>query len=275
VLVVGGLQQAWPAVVIEDLSHRPRTVVLPLMGDDSRIGLPGYRDFIYRADVVCAISGPERERILAIDELMRVPEVREVPIAFPVNARAAAERVAGLSRFDHYVLFLRGFPRGTVPYSLVPDYARVRRTLNDAGIADVSHEAWRTFGEGFEYEVAVSPSRVNLWRLMSHAIATVDLRPGNLLGREVIESLLVGTPVLVPSGSWMRTLVEESGGGSAFASEDELIDQLARLEPPARHRQVADVGREWAQRKHGDHARFVAELTAVVLGDEDEMRSAV
>jgi hypothetical protein len=162
-----------------------------------------------------------------------------------------------------------------VPYSLVPDYARVRRTLNDAGIADVSHEAWRTFGEGFEYEVAVSPSRVNLWRLMSHAIATVDLRPGNLLGREVIESLLVGTPVLVPSGSWMRTLVEESGGGSAFASEDELIDQLARLEPPARHRQVADVGREWAQRKHGDHARFVAELTAVVLGDEDEMRSAV
>ncbi len=65
-------------------------------------------------------------------------------------------------------------------------------------------------------------TRTDLWRLMAHARATIDLAPGKLLARECVESLRFGTPIVVPKGT-VGALHAEAGGGLWFGDEAELI----------------------------------------------------
>jgi hypothetical protein len=269
VLVIAGLSQAWPASILDSLPRRPLVVTLPLMGDDPRISLDGYRGLVDAADLVFAISDAERSGIAALEPgpgTRRVPEVVPLPLPMPVNLASASYRAAGLSNFDNYAVFLRGFPNGTVESPVVPDYTRIRAGGGGIGIADLTHKQWRVFDDAFDYVIPVGPSRVNLWRLISHAVALVDIRPGGVIGREAIESLLIGTPVLLPVTSPSRFVVDESGGGYVFAGEDVLIDGLVRLTSGAGRSDVARRGREWAERVHRDQGRFVAEVTGRLFG---------
>jgi hypothetical protein len=269
VVVIAGINQAWPANPIESLPRRPRVVTMPLIGDDPRIALPGYRDYIDAADVVFSTSRGERAALATLEPARgrdRRPELVDLRLPIPVNRASAKYRVAGLTNFHNYVVFLRGFPAGTAECSTVPDYVQLRRAVPGLGVADVAHERWRVHDDTFDFVIPVGPSRVNLWRLVSHAVALVDLRPGGVLGREAIESLLLGTPVLVPRTSTTRSVVEESGGGLVYGGEDELVDALELLTSASTTRDdLARRGTEWASRLHGDHARLT-EVTKHLFG---------
>jgi hypothetical protein len=271
VLVVAGLNQGWPASMLDTLQPRPRLVVLPLMGDDPRLSAQGYRDFLRRADVVCATSPGERERVAAVvgsatEVVGSATEVVDLPLVVPMNTVAASHRLVGMSHFDNYVVILRGFPPGTVECPAFGGYWNLRRAVPGLGVADITNAEWRATSKGFGYTVPAGPSRVNLWRLLAQAIALIDLRPGGVLGREAIESLLIGTPVLVPSTSTSRRIVVESGGGHVYWDEDDLIEAVVALSDPKERAKVADRGREWALRVHGDRERFVADVTNSLVG---------
>ena len=62
-------------------------------------------------------------------------------------------------------------------------------------------------------EVPVKPSRPNLWKLLLAAEVCLDLRPQGIVARETIESLLLGTPVVVPEGTVAAEHAERSNGG--------------------------------------------------------------
>lgn len=263
VLVIAGLNQAWPPDMIDALPRRPRVATMPLTGDDRRIGLDGYRDLVDAADVVLTTSPAERSFV----EALRPTQLVELPLPIPVNLTSAAHRVAGLTNFDNYAVFLRGFPDGTVEHQTTPDYLQLRDAVPGLGFADISHQRWRVHNDDFDYVIPIGPSRVNLLRLLSHAVALVDLRPGGVIAREAIESLLIGTPVVVPTTSRARGVVEESGGGYVFAAEDELAGALGSLAGVDGSRdEIAARGREWARRMHGDQGRFVAEVTGCLFG---------
>jgi hypothetical protein len=264
VLVVAGLNQGWPATMLDALQPRPRVVVIPLMGDDPRLSARGYRDFLRRADIVCATSPGERKRVAAV--VGSATEVVDLPLVVPVNTAAASHRLVGMSHFDNYVVILRGFPPGTVECPAFGGYWNLRRAVPGLGVADITNAEWRASSEGFGYTVPAGPSRVNLWRLLAQAIALIDLRPGGVLGREAIESLLIGTPVLVPSTSTSRQIVVDSGGGHVYSDEVGLIEAVVALSDPKRRAKLADRGREWALRVHGDRERFVANVTNSLVG---------
>jgi hypothetical protein len=269
VLVIAGLNQAWSAGVIDALPRRPLVATLPLMGNDPRSSLDGYRGLVDVADLVFAISRDEQSAIAALEPEAgagRRPRVVLLPLPIPVNLASASYRAAGLSNFDNYAVFLRGFPNGTVESPTVPDYMHLRDGLSGLGIADLTHKRWRVFDDTFDYVIPVGPSRVNLWRLVSHAVALVDIRPGGVIGREAIESLLIGTPVILPETSRSRSVVEESGGGYVFAGEDGLMQSLGLLTTGGTREDVAAKGREWARRVHGDQDRFVAQVTSHLFG---------
>lgn len=273
VLVVAGLNQGWDAGIIESITPRPTVVVLPLMGDDPRLGVPGYREFLQAADTVCTVSPGEHDRVLGVlaglePRVGRQPraEVMDLRLNVAVNTAAAAHRLVGLSHFDNFVVFLRGFPPGTAEHAVETGYRRFRHALPGVGIADISNERWRTYGDDFDYTVPTGPSRVNLWRLLSQAIVLVDFRPGGLLGREAIESLLIGTPLLLPVSSTARHVIEESGGGFVYRDDDELLGRIASLTDPMVRKRLVAAGRDWAARVHGDRTRFVSEVTNCVLG---------
>ena len=265
VLVVGGLEACWPQTWPGMLARRPRTAIWPLLGDDALLELPGYRDCLEQADVVCAVGAAEHRRVSELPGLSGSSVVR-MHVPPPVDRGAAGHRLPGLTDLSGYVVFLRGFPPVSGETQPPAHYGWLHERLPGLAVADVSYGQWRIHGPDWERPVPYPASRTNLWRLMFHALATVDLRTGALIGREVMESLLLGTPVAVPATSRLRELVQESGGGTAFSEESELVEALRPLlEGPERER-LSERGRRWAQEHHGDQERFASAVNRAVLG---------
>ncbi len=271
VVLLGGIQQAWPATDLAALGgdRTIRRVVAPLAGDDAKLELPGYADLLRLADAVLTIGAGERRRVESATRRAGGvgPAIVELPVPVRVNPAARRQRLVGLTSFDGYVLVLRGFPRGSLERREAPDYARIRELLEGTGIAEVTQAAWRVYrGAQDHHVVPVANSRVNLWSLVSHAVVTVDLRPAGLFGREAIESLMLGTPVVVLASSPAREVVEQSGGGLVVEAEADLPEAVACISEPALRKQLSAAGEAWVAERHGDLQRLADEAVAAVLG---------
>jgi len=98
-------------------------------------------------------------------------------------------------------------------------------------------------------------TRMDLWRLMAHARCTIDLGPGPIVGRECVESLRLGTPVVAPTGSAAEAAA--LAGGFAFRDVHELLAAVAELADPGRRRERGEAGQATAEARYGDPVRFV------------------
>ena len=260
VVVICGVQPGWPHAWPRLLPKRPRTVIWPMVWEDALLGLPGYRDLLQQADVICAIGGAEHRRLSELGG-PGSPSVERLRVPISVDRVAAAHRLPGLTSLSGYAVFLRGSSGGPDP-----DYGRLRELVPGLAVADVSHEEWRIHDQRSEWVVPYPASRTNLWRLMFHAIGTVDLRPGHLMGREMLESLLLGTPVAAPAGSRSCEIIEDSGGGIVFSGQGELVVALGLLLDQPERANLSEQGRHWAEERHSDQNQFAAAVRAAVLG---------
>ncbi len=119
-------------------------------------------------------------------------------------------------------------------------------------------------GRALRGTIAVD-TRTDLQRLMAHAAVTVDLAPGPLVARECVESLRLGTPVVVPAGSAAAPLAAQ-GGGLVFDGPATLLATVRTLsDPGAASAAVAgEGGRRFADSLYGDPHRFVARVGEAV-----------
>lgn len=107
--------------------------------------------------------------------------------------------------------------------------------------------------------------RGTLWEVMAGAVATLDLRPPGALGREILESMLVSTPVLVPATSLSgRCHAESSNGGLWYRNAAELTACVTRMLDPETRDRLGRQARSWAGRAHGDQDAFVEAACASV-----------
>ena len=101
-------------------------------------------------------------------------------------------------------------------------------------------------------------TRTDLWRLLARARVTVDLRPGNVLARECIESLRFGTPIVVheggPGGEHARY------GGFGYSNLPELLEGVARLDDQSIGINIGEEGRQYADSRFGDPDAFVGRV---------------
>jgi hypothetical protein len=104
-------------------------------------------------------------------------------------------------------------------------------------------------------EVAVD-TRTDLHRLLAHARACVDLRPGGLISRECVESMLLGTPILVPRSSPAMQHAAE-GGGLWFSDPAELLGAAKELGRPELRDGLGRQARHLAASQFGDASSFV------------------
>lgn len=123
----------------------------------------------------------------------------------------------------------------------------------------VAH-VWRSRSELFAFEVH---SRMDLWRLMAHAWAVADLAPGPVYGRECVEAMRYGVPVVAPEGSAVEPLARV-GALATFSGTAGLVRRVGSLEEPAARSRLASTGRSVADRWYGDPVALVDRLAGVL-----------
>ena len=135
-------------------------------------------------------------------------------------------------------------------------------------IAEVGAESWVVTGGADRFEISWTPSRMILWRLMAGAEVMLDLRSQGPVGREAIESLCFGTPIVVPERSAAAEHAAQSNGGLWYRAPGEMTDCVATLlSRTALRDTLGDNGREWAERWHSDTPAFVDATRRLVLGE--------
>jgi hypothetical protein len=102
----------------------------------------------------------------------------------------------------------------------------------------------------------------DLHRLMAWARVTVDLRPGRLFARRCVDSLLFGTPIVVPADSRGREHAERGRGGLWFSDPAELTWCVDALLDTRAHDAFALQGRAYAEEEYGSTDAFVDRVLA-------------
>jgi hypothetical protein len=263
--VLAGTETAGLVPAVAHLTPRPRTVFLPMLGTDRALldaVLPPLAGLL---DAIGVFS--ESERQIAEESVAGATAVHLLHPTFAVHGSPRRSGLAGLGRFGRYVLLISGWPdddplsRGSLPHDLI------RRAAGDVAIAEVRPGQWLVTDARRSFEVAWPPSRVNLWHLMSRALLTLDMRLAGPVGEEAIESMMFGTPVIVPAASPAAGHAKAANGGLWYESEGEMLDQLRLLaSDEAVRRRLGEQGRDWAISEHGEADRFADEIRELVLG---------
>ena len=102
----------------------------------------------------------------------------------------------------------------------------------------------------------------DLARLMAWAKVTVDLHTGSLFGRPCVESLLFGTPIVVPEDSRSREHAQRGQGGLWFADPAELTWCIESLLETQAGDVLGQQGRAYAEREYGSTTAFIDRVTA-------------
>jgi len=271
-VVVAGAGGAAGLQVVGDAAGDAPVVLVPLLHagtpvDPERYGAGRILDRV-AAVVTATPSERDTARLLLIDAETCVDV--GVPLRADPNARREPNTYIGS---DDYVLVLAGVTSDAA--DVRADLARLVRLAFPGrlvGIAatdafEVWHHGRSTVGWAIE-------RNGDLQRLLAWAAVVVDLRPGPLFGRRAVESLLQGTPVVVPGQSAARQHAA-AGGGLWFTSPEELLSCVDALEDPGVRTALGDQGREAATRRYGSPEAFVERvLGAVGWGAHDGSRDA-
>jgi hypothetical protein len=270
VVVLAGPATFWMSAALPVGADRPRVVLLPLSGNDPILSSAALRPVLDQSNAVGVFSRLELERVVARLPAGSSTVAQQLSIALPVNRFAAAAGMAGVSAFGKYVLVISAFDDDPAT-GRCPPHDYLRQVFGDVAIAEVRRHGWVVTGPGKRFDITWSPTRMNLWRLMARAAVTVDLRSPGPIGREAIESLRFGTPVVVPDASVAAEHAEESNGGLWYRNQGEMADCVRTLlEDDAMRARLGAEGEAWAERRHGDNDSFVAEAIRLVLGHPGE-----
>jgi len=226
----------------------PRVVLLPYLADPTILRSAPVAHLVERADVVGTSHSGERRSLLAAFPGLGADRVQAVNCGFSINRGAAANRLFGVRFFGTYVLAIRDFPPGGPRWERSVTHDALRATVGRLSVAEIDGEQWRI------------SDRENTLQL------PVDLRPPGPIGREAVESMLLGTPVVVPDRSAAQEHAADSDGGLWYRDVGELVDAVRVLADPVMRGRIAAQATSWAERTHGDMDDFVDRTRRLVLG---------
>ena len=93
---------------------------------------------------------------------------------------------------------------------------------------------------------------------MSRALAVVDPVPHRVIGQDVLESLMLGVPVVVAADGYAtREHAETGNGGLWYRADDELVGSVRRLLDDEVRRSLGEQGRSYAMSRFGDTDTYV------------------
>jgi hypothetical protein len=188
----------------------------------------------------------------------------DVSLHVPVNRMAERHRHHGFG-FVGYQLVLSGDVDGATddPGREVKELGASFPDDDIVLVRGGRAQAWR--GSVLRGEISVD-TRMDLWRLLAHAIFVVDLAPGPHVARECVEALRFGTPIVVPSVSPAAAEHALATGGAVFSDVEGLVGATSRLRRESERSRASALGRRYADERYGRPAALVARLGSLLDG---------
>jgi hypothetical protein len=270
-------------------SGRARVVVMPMAGDVRYLRSPVVTRLFEHADAIATVH-PGEQRALAAAGAVELgppmpgplaggpsrggragaswsaPAVVPIELGLVVHRGSTEHRLFGVRSFGPYVVLLRRFPAGGPRFQRSITHELLREVVAPLAVAEVDGVRWRITDAGMTLDLPVGPSRVNLWRLLGHAHAVVDVRPPGPVGREAIEAMMLGVPSVVPENSAAKAHVEAGSGGLWYADHEELVDEVRAVCDEGLHDALARSGEAYAMATHARIDEFVSRMAGLVLG---------
>jgi hypothetical protein len=252
-VVIAGHQNVGAlAAVDRSIPDTPVSVVA--LGYDIRsLAFPHFDRLFDRARTVLAVTESERTSIVASHG--GTDRVHRIGAPLAANPSALTEPNTWVGATD-YILVVSG--AGSEDEHEETDLGRLLRLRfpdNPVGIAHSdSFCAWHEgrLNQGWAIERSSDMARLMAW-----ARVTVDLRPGALFARRCVDSLLYGTPIVVPSDSRAREHAERGRGGLWFTNPAELTWCVEALLDPSTRDTFSGQGRSYAEEEYGSTDRFI------------------
>jgi hypothetical protein len=236
-------------------AYRPDLPVsLMAMGaDTTALAFPHFDRLFDRAGSVLAVTDTERAGLAEAhgdsDKIHRIG----APMAANPNVLTEPDALLGSS---DYILVVTDV--GMKDDHQDAELSRlVQMRFADVPVGICYHDAFCAWDQGRLTKGWPIERSSDLARLMAWARVTVDLRPGRLFARRCIESLLYGTPIVVPHDSRAREHAQRGRGGLWFANPAELTWCIEGLLEPAAGDALGAQGRSYAEAEYGSTDRFI------------------
>jgi hypothetical protein len=259
VVVFMGSSQPFDLATVGGLGAR--IVFVPLAAPALTVHSTRFADLVQISDVVASIH-PDEDHALST-AFGATTVVTPLDVALPLNRSATDQSLFGVGWFGPYVVAVRSFPADAPRYARSITHDVLRGALGEIAVAEIDGTRWRISDAENTAELPVNPTRVNLWRLMKHGMMTVDLRPPDILGREALESMMLGTPAVVPDDSAAKAHVERANGGVWYRNVGEALDASRALLDETVRSALGAQGEQYAVAHHGDMDAFVARVGAL------------
>lgn len=247
---------SWPTLEgLTVASPASRVVIAPLLTDVRLARLPRARSALGCADAIVALSPDESfecglDGSAVLDVALRVHERGGTPRGLPDGA---------------YALLLGDWDDPVTGPSWRREAGRIARLTRMTTIVLADGFIWPNRWPD-DVLVRSGGSRADVWRWMRHALAVVDLSPHPTFPRNTIESMLCGTPVLVPAGSVADRNLEASGGVLSFRNSADVVVALRRLADRRVRDPLAQAGQTYAAARFGDVSRYTSRVVELVCG---------
>ncbi len=261
-VVVADYRQVGTLQIIERYCADVPLVLVPLAMDLTSVALPVFRPMLERASDALVFTESERD---AFAPLLDAERVRFVGLPMAVNPSVSGEPEPNAGGDRDYLVVILGTP------------LKPRRSSAWADLLRLRFPAWKVAVSASDVLVVYKPGSVvlespgtkstsDLLRLMAWAYLTVEMRPGSLFARQSLQSLMYGTPIVVPEGSRAHTHAERGSAGLWFDGPGELLWCVeAMLDPDVRDT-LGSQGKHYAQDRYGSTDSFVDQVRLVLPG---------
>jgi hypothetical protein len=259
-IVLADYRQLGALELIEQTCPRTPTVLVPL-AHAADGAIPSMFNPLFRR-AGAAIVFTDRELRLCADQL-RSDHVHFVGLPLGINPSALREPEPRVGGARDYVLVLTDVPLSMGQRDPGLELLEMRFASHRVVVCAPNNLSVREPGGPVsEWEETTRSS--DLLRLMAWAHVTVDLHPGGLFGRRSLESLLHGTPIVVPADSSAREHAEIGSGGLWFDGVGGLVWATEAMLDPEVRSALGDQGQRYVQDRYGTTSSFVARIMAAV-----------
>lgn len=262
VVVFAGYASASTVFGTRHVDARARVVLLPLARHGLLLRMQLLDDVFERVD--CIVVSTDTERAVVERRRGGDTPVWNTGFVLRVNPFVLSAPPHGWVE-THKTVVVPGDWRRSHDHQWIGRWARaIGAELGpDVSLRVVGPGAANVLQTGGEH---LASSRSDVWRWVGRAVAVIDPHPHRLLGRETLESMMFGTPIVVPvDGGASREHAQTGNGGLWYRTEAELLACIGALLDSQIRRALSEHGQEYATNEFADTDRYIEAALKAVL----------